>query len=80
MTPSFSKIPPGTPCAAFATLETCTVGQLCAQIDLGAGGPPFAPAARFYVLSYLAERLPADNELPVELRFLAALRGCRSLQ
>jgi predicted DNA-binding ribbon-helix-helix protein len=64
----------------IATLERCTVSQLCARIDLGAGGPPFAPAARYYVICYAAERLPADNELPPQLRFLGALRGWRSLQ
>jgi predicted DNA-binding ribbon-helix-helix protein len=64
----------------IARLERCTIGHLCAQIERGSGGPPFAPAARYYVMSYVAERLPADIELPPELRFLGALRGWRSVQ
>jgi hypothetical protein len=43
----------------IATLERRTVSQLCDDIHLGSGGPPFAPAARYCVLCYVAERLPA---------------------
>jgi len=58
-----------------------TVDELCGDIDLNfAPGEDFAPAARRYVLRYVAERLPANIELPPELCFLRALDERRSLQ
>lgn len=57
----------------------CTVGQLCSDIDLNfAPGEPFAPAARGYVMRYLAD-IPDNIELPANFHVLGELRG-RSLQ
>jgi predicted DNA-binding ribbon-helix-helix protein len=54
-----------------------TVDELCGDIDLNfAPGEAFAPAARLYVLRYVAEHIA----LPPELRPLKELTGQRSLQ
>ena len=63
-----------------ATLERRTAGQLCDHIDRWSGGPPFAPAARFYVLCHVAERLPAAMELPRKLLVLTQLGQRERLQ
>ena len=61
--------------------QDCTVDELCCHIDLNfAQDEPFAPAARRYVLRYVAERIPPDIDLPPEFRFLRELRGARSVQ
>jgi hypothetical protein len=64
----------------IATLERRTVSQLCNDIHRGSGGPPFAPAARYYVLCYAAERLPAAMELPRKLLLLTQLGQRERLQ
>ena len=65
----------------IACEQGCTVDELCCHIDLNfAQDEPFAPAARRYVLRYVAERMPNGIELPAELRFLRELRGVRSAQ
>jgi Ribbon-helix-helix domain len=52
----------------------CTAGQLCSHIDLNfAHGGDFAPAARLYVLRYVADRIPQSAALPPELLFLREL-------
>lgn len=53
----------------------CTVGQLCSDIDLNfAPGEPFAPAARRYVMRYLAD-IPGNIELPGNFHVLRGLRA-----
>jgi predicted DNA-binding ribbon-helix-helix protein len=66
----------------IARYEGRTVDELCCQIELNfAPGEAFAPAARYYVLCAIAERIPDDIvELPGELRYLKELRGRRGLQ
>ena len=64
----------------IATLERRAVSQLCDDIHRGSGGPPFAPAARYYVLCYVAERLPAAMELPRKLLLLRELGQRKRLQ
>jgi predicted DNA-binding ribbon-helix-helix protein len=52
----------------------CTVDELCCDIDLNfAHGGDFAPAARLYVLRYVADRIPESVTLPPELLFLREL-------
>ena len=59
----------------------CTVDELCGDIDLNfAPGEDFAPAARRYVLRYVADRIPASIELPPELRFLREMGGAWGVQ
>jgi predicted DNA-binding ribbon-helix-helix protein len=60
----------------------CTVDELCCHIDLNfAPDESFAPAARAYVLHYVAEHIPADSELPPALlQFLGGLAAGRKLQ
>jgi hypothetical protein len=60
----------------------CTVDELCCHINLNfAPGEPFAPAARAYVLHYIAEHIPADSELPgALLQFLGGLAAGRKFQ
>jgi predicted DNA-binding ribbon-helix-helix protein len=59
---------------ATAGDENCTVDNLCADIDLNfADGGDFAPAARLYVLRYVADRIPQSIALPPELLFLREL-------
>jgi predicted DNA-binding ribbon-helix-helix protein len=59
----------------------CTVDELCSDIDLNfAPGEPFAPAARLYVLRYVADRLPQSAALPPELLFLRELGDRERLQ
>jgi Ribbon-helix-helix domain len=66
---------------AIAGDEDCTVDDLCAHIDLNfAHGGDFAPAARLYVLRYVADRIPQSVALPPELLFLRELAGPARLQ
>jgi hypothetical protein len=66
---------------AIARERGCTVGQLCSDIDLNfAPGEPFAPAARLYVLRYVADRLPQSAALPPELLFLRELGDRERMQ
>lgn len=60
----------------------CTVDDLCAAIDLHfASGTGFAPAARAYVLHYIAEHIPPDSELPTALlNFISGLSARRNVQ
>jgi predicted DNA-binding ribbon-helix-helix protein len=62
--------------------RNCTVDDICAAIELNfAPGEPFAPAARAYVLHYIAEHIPPDSELPSALvNFLSVLGARRSVQ
>ncbi len=59
----------------------CTVGQLCSHIDLNfAPDEAFAPAARRYVLRYLAV-IPDNIELPANFHVLTQLlAACRHPQ
>ena len=58
----------------------CTVDELCCDIDLNfAPGEPFAPAARRYVLRYLAD-IPDNIELPANFRVLRELGSRRRCQ
>ena len=51
----------------------CTVGELCSDIELNfAPGEPFTPAARHYVMRYLAG-IPDNIELPGNFRVLSEL-------
>ena len=65
----------------IAQHENCTAGELCSHIDLNFAhrGAPFAPAARLYVLRYVADRL-VNVELPPELLFLRDLTQRGRLQ
>jgi predicted DNA-binding ribbon-helix-helix protein len=64
---------------AIARERGCTVDELCCDIGLNfAPDESFAPAARRYVLRYLAD-IPGNIELPATFPVLGALRG-RSLQ
>jgi predicted DNA-binding ribbon-helix-helix protein len=66
---------------AIAGDEDCTVDDLCAHIDLNfAHGGDFAPAARLYVLRYVADRIPQSVALTPELLFLRELAGPARLQ
>jgi hypothetical protein len=57
-----------------------TVDKLCSDIELNfAPGEPFAPAARHYVVRYLAE-IPDNIDLPPELRMIKELGGLRRFQ
>jgi predicted DNA-binding ribbon-helix-helix protein len=58
-----------------------TVDELCSDIDLNfAHGGDFAPAARRYVLRYVADRIPQSVALPPELLFLRELADPARLQ
>jgi predicted DNA-binding ribbon-helix-helix protein len=58
----------------------CTVDELCGDIELNfAPGEPFAPAARHYVLRYLAD-IPDNIELPGNFRVLRQLCDRRRMQ
>jgi hypothetical protein len=58
----------------------CTVGELCSDIELNfAPGESFTPAARHYVMRYLAG-IPENIELPGNFRVLSELRGRRGVQ
>ena len=58
----------------------CTVGELCADIDLNcASAELFASAARRYVLRYLAD-IPANIELPTNFPLVRELRNRRIFQ
>ena len=64
----------------IANERGCTVGQLCSHIDLiVAPDEPFAPAARRYVVRYLAG-IPDNIELPGNFHVLGDLRNRRSAQ
>ena len=57
----------------IANEQGCTVGQLCSHIDLNFGSDePFTPAARRYVLRYLAD-IPGNIELPGNFHVLSDL-------
>ncbi len=66
---------------AIAGDEDCTVDDLCAHIDLNfAHGGDFAPAARLYVLRYVADRIPQSVALLPQLLFLSELADPGRLQ
>jgi hypothetical protein len=57
----------------IARARGCTIDELCGDIELNfAPGEPFAPAARRYVVRYLAE-IPDNIELPGNFRVLTDL-------
>lgn len=60
----------------------CTVDELCKDIEFNfASDEDFAPAARAYVLHYIAEHIPADSALPPALsNFLSGLTTAQSVQ
>jgi hypothetical protein len=57
--------------------RACTVDELCKDIELNfAPGDPFAPAARRYVVRYIAD-IPDNIELPANFRVLTELLAAR---
>jgi hypothetical protein len=64
----------------IACEQGCTVDELCSHIDLYvAQGGAFAPAARLYVLRFVADHL-VNAGLPPELLFLRDLSERERLQ
>jgi hypothetical protein len=65
----------------IARERDCTVDELCCDINLNfAPDEPFAPAARRYVMRYLAD-IPDNIELPGNFRVLTdLLSACRRVQ
>ena len=75
---SFSKTPPG---KLFAILPANSAARSTSFAATAHGDAPFAPAARAYVLHYIAERAPDGGGLPtVLLDFLGGFAGGRAAQ
>jgi predicted DNA-binding ribbon-helix-helix protein len=64
----------------IAREQDCTVDELCLTIGNEFPDADFAQAARYYVLRYLAAKIPDGLALPPELRTLKELTDRRRVQ